>query len=127
MRRFESTARPTNGFAVERLASSSGKNAALIKPSRMVSMIKDTVKNADRELTIDLLNFISEEFPSCTEKHRDVLIGAASAGASVFTMKKPSNKRQVRNWASSHEGFTSNKANWRFVLDPRQRARIIRP
>jgi len=47
-------------------------------------MIKDTVKNADRELTIDLLNFISEEFPSCTEKHRDVLIGAAFAGASLY-------------------------------------------
>jgi hypothetical protein len=64
---------------------------AIIRSQRAVlSMIKDTVKNADRELTIDLLNLITEEFPDSTEKDkkdRDGLIGAALVAAGLYDEK----------------------------------------
>lgn len=50
----------------------------------LLSMNQDFLKNADVELTIDLINFIAEEFQDCTPSQRNVLIGASFAGAGLF-------------------------------------------
>lgn len=87
----------------------SGQEVMLRSQRALLSMIKDTVKNADRELTIDLLNFIAEEFPESTAEKRKnqqkkkqktqddeennvpkehkVLIGATLAGAGLYDEK----------------------------------------
>jgi len=87
----------------------SGQEAIIRSQRALLSMIKDTVKNADRELTIDLLNFVAEEFPESTAKRRKnqqkkkqktqddeennvpkehkVLIGATLAGAGLYDEK----------------------------------------
>jgi hypothetical protein len=64
-----------------------GQEAIIRAQNAMLSMIKDTAKNADRELTIDLLNSIIEECPDCSEKNRDALIGAVFAGAGLYDEK----------------------------------------
>lgn len=74
--------KPTSEPTLEDLLTS--QEVILRSQRAMLSIIKDAVKNADRELTIDLLNFITEEFPDSTEKDRDVLIGAAFAGAGLY-------------------------------------------
>jgi len=74
--------KPTSEPTLEDLLTS--QEVILRSQRAMLSMIKDAVKNADRELTIDLLNIIAVEFPGCTEKERDVLIGATFAGAGLY-------------------------------------------
>jgi hypothetical protein len=65
----------------------SGQEAIIRSQKALRSMIKDTVKNADRELTIDLLSFIVEEFAGCPQRERNVLIGATLAGAGLYDEK----------------------------------------
>jgi len=65
----------------------SGQEQIIRSQKALLSMIKDSLKNAERELTIDLLNFITEEFPHCAEKERNALIGATFAGVGLYDEK----------------------------------------
>ena len=78
---------------------------------------KNSLKTAGRELTIDLLRFIQDEFPDMPVKEKDVLIGASKAGAGFFS------QRELQNEANPVENIPTQvsrakKHHQKFYLEP---------
>ena len=78
---------------------------------------KNSLKTAGRELTIDLLRFIQDEFPDMPVKEKDVLIGATKAGAGFFS------QRELQNEANPVENIPmqvsrAKKHQQEFYLEP---------